>query len=181
VTAPAGPAAEPAQPPDDQGETSIMREDSPRRSPRTPATPRDGAKPVGNPVDATANKLRSYGAAGGSARDTGRLADPAKAVETKVESYATSGSPVPATNPEGPKDATPGEPGPANAAAAANAAAPAGDAANPAPKRKRSDSKKDAAGTAGGAGDTAGGTAVHSPRRPHRAQAPVIQPPRGNN
>jgi hypothetical protein len=174
VTAPAGPAAEPAQPPDDEGEPSIIRDDLPKRAPRTPL--RDGAKPA----DATAIKLRSYGAAGGSAKETERLADPAKAIGTKVESYATSGSPAPAATPEGPKDAAPGETGGANAATV-----PAADAATPPPKRKRSDRRRDAARTAGGAADTtattAGTSAPHSPRRPQRAQGPAVQPPRGNN
>jgi hypothetical protein len=104
VTAPTGPAA---QPPDDEGETSIMREESARRAARTP--PRDGAKPAGIPVDPTAAKLKSYGEAGGSARETERLADPVKKSESKVESYANTGSPVPAVTPQvvTPQAATP--------------------------------------------------------------------------
>ena len=95
VTAPTGPAA---QPPDDEGETAIMREESARRAART----REGAKPAGIPVDPTAAKLKSYGEAGGSARETERLADPVKKGESKLESYATSGSPVPVATPEAP-------------------------------------------------------------------------------
>src|SRR3979490_1547465 len=98
------PAAEPAQAPDDEGETSIMREDSSRRA-RTPAAARDGAKPAGFPVDPTAAKLKSYGAAGGSAKETERLAEPVKKGESKVESYAGSGSPAPVATPEARKDA----------------------------------------------------------------------------
>ena len=98
------PAAEPAQAPDDEGETSIMREDSSRRA-RTPAAPRDGAKPAAVSVDPTAAKLKSYGAAGGSAKETERLAEPVKKGESKVESYAGSGSPAPVATPEARKDA----------------------------------------------------------------------------
>jgi hypothetical protein len=95
VTAPTGPAA---QTPDEEGETSIMREDSPRRAARTP--PREGARPPGIPVDPTAAKLKSYGEAGGSARETERLADPVKKGESKVESYANTGSPAPVATPQ---------------------------------------------------------------------------------
>jgi hypothetical protein len=154
------PAAEPAQAPDDEGETSIMREDSSRRA-RTPAAPRDGAKPAAVSVDPTAAKLKSYGAAGGSAKETERLAEPVKKGESKVESYAGSGSPAPVATPEARKDAAaPADSGVTNsvtvpatnpvtapaadavsvpAADAATvppadaAAAPAADAANPAP------------------------------------------------
>src|ERR1700704_1834037 len=100
----APPPAEPAQAPDDEGETSIMREDSSRRA-RTPAAPRDGAKPAAVSVDPTAAKLKSYGAAGGSAKETERLAEPVKKGESKVESYAGSGSPAPVATPEARKDA----------------------------------------------------------------------------
>jgi hypothetical protein len=104
VTAPTGPAA---QTPDDEGETAIMREESARRAARTP--PREGARPAGIPVDPTAAKLKSYGEAGGSARETERLADPVKKSESKVESYANTGSPVPAVTPQAvtPEAATP--------------------------------------------------------------------------
>jgi hypothetical protein len=98
------PSTEPAQAPDDEGETSIMREDSSRRA-RTPAASRDGAKPPGIPVEPTAAKLKSYGAAGGSAKETERLAEPVKKGESKVESYAGSGSPAPVATPEARKDA----------------------------------------------------------------------------
>src|SRR5712672_2383608 len=150
------PAAEPAQAPDDEGETSIMREDSSRRA-RTPAAPRDGAKPAGIPVDPTTAKLKSYGAAGGSAKETERLAEPAKKGESKVESYAGSGSPAPVATPAARKDAAaPADSGVTNSVTvpAANAApnpvtapaadsvsvpdadaatVPAADTANPAP------------------------------------------------
>jgi hypothetical protein len=98
------PAVEPALAPDDEGETSIMREDSSRRA-RAPAASRDGAKPPGIPVEPTAAKLKSYGAAGGSAKETERLAEPVKKGESKVESYAGSGSPAPVATPEARKDA----------------------------------------------------------------------------
>ena len=180
------PAAEPAQAPDDEGETSIMREDSSRRA-RTPAAPRDGAKPAAVSVDPTAAKLKSYGAAGGSAKETERLAEPVKKGESKVESYAGSGSPAPVATPEARKDAAaPADSGVTNsvavpAADAANPAPPA-EAATPAPKRKKSDRKKDAAGTPGSAAETAAPAAsAHAPRLPRRASGPVIQPPPGNN
>jgi len=216
------PAAEPAQAQDDEGETSIMREDSSRRA-RTPAASREGAKPAGIPVDPTAAKLKSYGAAGGSAKETERLAEPAKKGESKVESYAGSGSPAPVATPEARKDAAaPADSGVTNSVTvpAANAApnpvtapaadsvsvpdadaatvpaadagavpaadtansAPPAEAATPAPKRKKSDRKKDAAGTPGGAAETAAPAApAHPPRLPRRASGPIIQPPPGNN
>jgi hypothetical protein len=205
VTAPTGPAA---QTPDDDGETSIMREE--RRATRTPA--REGAKPAGVPVDPTAAKLKSYGEAGGSARETERLADPVKKGESKLESYATSGSPVPAVTPptaplpaatppaatpqaakEAPADgevtnsvtvpaadtATPPAETATVPAEAVNPAPPV-EAASPPPKRKRSDRKKDAAGTAASPVDTAA-PAAHAPRLPRRAAAPIIRPLPGNN
>jgi hypothetical protein len=213
VTAPTGPAA---QTPDEEGETSIMREDSPRRAARTP--PREGARPAGIPVDPTAAKLKSYGEAGGSARETERLADPVKKSESKVESYANTGSPVPVApeaakvaTPEAAKDAgapadsgitnsvtvpaadaatPPADAAPVPAADAANPVAsvdaanpaPPADAATPTPKRKKSDRKKDAAGTSAKPADAAApAAAAHGPRLPRRASGPILRPPPGNN
>jgi hypothetical protein len=198
VTAPTGPAA---QTPDEEGETSIMHEDSPRRAARTP--PREGAKPAGILVDPTAAKLKSYGEAGGSARETERLADPVKKSESKVESYANTGSPVPVVaTPEAAKDAgapadtdvtntvtvpaadaatPPADAAPVPAAEAANPVPPV-DAATPTPKRKKSERRKDAAGTPARPADAAAPpAAAHSPRLPRRASGPIIQPPPGNN
>jgi hypothetical protein len=189
VTAPTGPAA---QTPDDEGETSIMREDSSRRAARTP--PREGARPAGIPVDPTAAKLKSYGEAGGSARETERLADPVKKGESKVDSYANTGSPAPVAPPEAAKDAgAPADTSVTNTVTvpAADAATPPADAVNPVPpveaatptpKRKKSDRNKDAAGTPARPADAAAPpAAAHSPRLPRRASGPIIQPPPGNN
>jgi hypothetical protein len=204
VTAPTGPAA---QTPDDEGETSIMREDSSRRAARTP--PREGARPAGIPVDPTAAKLKSYGEAGGSARETERLADPVKKGESKVDSYANTGSPAPVAPPEAAKDAgapadtsvtntvtvpaadaatppadavpVPADAAPVPAADAVNPVPPV-EAATPTPKRKKSDRNKDAAGTPARPADAAAPpAAAHSPRLPRRASGPIIQPPPGNN
>ncbi len=136
-----------------------------------PAGP--AAEPAQQTDDTTVSKLKSYGAAGGSAQETERLADPAK----KLKSYSTSGSPAPAVTPDPPIDAVPAEPGPD--AATLPASAPAADATNPAPKRKGSARKKDGAGGAT-AGTTAGTSAPHS-LRPRRAQGPALLPPPGNN
>jgi hypothetical protein len=168
----AAPAAEPAQPPDGEGDSSIMREDAPRHGAR--ATLHDGAKPAAaNAVDPIVSKLKLYGNAGGAAKDTERLADPHK----KLESYVNSGTPVPAVAPETPKDI----PVPPTEAGGDNAgAAPAADDANPPPKRKGADKKRDAA-TAGSAGDPAAGTSAPHAPRPQRRAPPLVQPVPGNN
>ena len=105
-----------------------------------PAGPREAAKPQVDPVVA---KLNAYASSRGEPKDTARLANP----EKKLESYASSGG-------------------------AADAITPA-DAPNA--KRKPSDKKKK--DTTASTGDSA---ATHA-SRPRRAQAPIIQPPPGNN
>ena len=149
-------ATEPAQ---TEGDTSIMREESRRAR----AAAREAARAAGRD-DAIESKLKSYGAAGGAPKETERLADHTK----KLESYLNSGSPgsepVP---PAAPKDPAPAsaEPGAANAAAA-----PVDEPATPRKRKK----KKDAAPTDAGAAPSA-----HA--RPRRAQAPSGQPLPGNN
>jgi hypothetical protein len=165
------PASEPAEPPEGEGDGSIMRDEGPKHGAR--ATLREGVKPAsGNAADPMVSKLKLYGNAGGAAKDTERLADPHK----KLESYVNSGTPVPAVAPETPKDipVPPAEAGGGNAGAA-----PAADDANPPPKRKAADKKRDAA-TAGSAGDP-GASAPHAPRPQRRAHEPLIQPIPGNN
>lgn len=139
--------AEPPKPPleGDADTASTPRDEPARRTARTPVPPREGAKQQGDAI--MLSKLKFYGSAGGEAKDTERLANPAK----KLESYASSG-------------------------AAADAATPAADEANA--KRKGSAKKKKDATVSSAAAPSA--TAPHGPR-PRRAQAPIIQPPPGNN
>jgi hypothetical protein len=150
-------ATEPGQ---GEGDTPIMREETSRRA---RAAAREDARSASRESDAIESKLKAYGAAGGPPKETERLADHAK----KVESYVNSGAPAEAVPPAEPKDPAPAsaEPG------AANAAAVPADEPNTPHKRKK---KKDAAPT--DAGDTPGARA-----RPRRAQAPVSRPLPGNN
>jgi hypothetical protein len=143
-----------------EGDTSIMREETSRRA---RAAAREAARSASR-EDTIESKLKSYGAAGGAPKETERLADHTK----KLESYVNSGSPGgEAVPPAAPKDPAPAsaEPGGANAAAA-----PVDEPTTP-HKRKK---KKDAAPT--DAGDTPASRA-----RPRRAQAPSGQPLPGNN
>ena len=157
-----------------RGETEPAARPEPRAErpkPRANATAEPGAKPEGegdNPImreerrppreatrtepDPTVGKLKLYGGAGTGAREIERSADKSH----KVDSYVNSGSPAEA--------AAPADTGSTNAVAA-----PGADESRAA-KRK----KKDAAAP------PASDTTAHAPR-PHRAQAPVVQPPPGNN
>ena len=141
--------AEPPKPPleGDADTASTPREDPTKRTARTPVPPREGAKQQGDAI--MLSKLKFYGSAGGEAKDTERLANPAK----KLESYASSGAGADAVTP------------PVDEAAA---------------KRKAADKKKKDAAAAASAGTSTSTTAPHGPR-PRRAQAPIIQPPPGNN
>jgi hypothetical protein len=131
----------------DADTASTPREDPTKRAARTPVLPREGAKQQGDAL--MLSKLKLYGAAGGEPKDTERLANPAK----KLESYASSGAGADAVTP------------PIDEAAA---------------KRKAADKKKKDAAAAASAGVSTSPTASHGPR-PRRAQAPIIQPPPGNN
>jgi hypothetical protein len=142
-------AEPPKAPLDGDGDTaSTPREDPTRRTARTPVSPRDGAKQQGDAI--MLSKLRFYGSAGGEPKDTERLANPAK----KLESYANSGAGADAVTP------------PVDEAAAKRKAA--------------ADKKKKDAAAAASAGASTSTTGPHGPR-PRRAQAPIIQPPPGNN
>jgi hypothetical protein len=139
-------AVEPPKAADGDTDTSIMREEAPK-NPRAAAAARDNP---GGQADPVVSKLKLYGAAGGTTKDTQRLGNPAK----KLESYASSGSAADAI--------TPSE-------AATRDAAVGGDARpKPKPKRKPSDKKDDSEASA-----------AHAPR-PHRAQAPIQPLPGNN-
>jgi hypothetical protein len=162
-----------AKPGEADGDSTIMQEESPKPPVRTPS--REGTRPSSGQADSVASKLKSYAAAGGDAKETERLTDTTK----KLESYASSGAPAEAIAPAAPKNAAAP---PAEAGANADAV-PSADDANATRKRKGSEKKKkDTTGTPAAASDTtAGATAPRSPRPPHRAQGPATQPVPGNN